>query len=80
MSQDFELHLCDTDSENTSLLIKNSNNSLFSPDTFIVTFLWGFVASFSLFSALMSCCCGHYGHQNSQFTRVFKHSVYKKSD
>ncbi len=41
MSQDFELHLCDTDSENTSLLINNSNISLlFSPDTFIVTFAW----------------------------------------
>ncbi len=31
------LHLCDTDSENTSLLVNNSNISLlFPPDTFMV--------------------------------------------
>ncbi len=39
MSQDLHLilHLCDTDSENTSLLVNNSNISLlFSPDTFMV--------------------------------------------
>ncbi len=36
-SQDHHLHLCDTDTENTSLLIKNSNTSLlFPPDTFMV--------------------------------------------
>ncbi len=39
MSQDLHLilHLCDTDSENTSLLVNNSNISLlFPPDTFMV--------------------------------------------
>ncbi len=38
-SQDLHLilHLCDTDTENTSLLINNSNISLlFTPDTFMV--------------------------------------------
>ncbi len=38
-SQDLHLilHLCDTDTENTSLLINNSNISLlFPPDTFMV--------------------------------------------
>ncbi len=36
-SQDHHLHLCDTDSENTSLLVNNSNISLlFPPDTFMV--------------------------------------------
>ncbi len=31
------LHLCDTDTENTSLLVNNSNISLlFPPDTFMV--------------------------------------------
>ncbi len=64
-NQDFLLHLCDTDSENTSLLINHSNISfLFSPDTFNVTFAGDFAASFSL-SALMSRCCGRYGHENS---------------
>ncbi len=38
-SQDYHLilHLCDTDTENTSLLVNNSNISLlFPPDTFMV--------------------------------------------
>ncbi len=36
-SQDQQLHPCDTDSENTSLLVNNSNISLlFPPDTFMV--------------------------------------------
>ncbi len=36
-NQDHYLHLCDTDSENTSLLVNNSNISLlFPPDTFMV--------------------------------------------
>ncbi len=36
-SQDHHLHLCDTDTENTSLLVNNSNISLlFPPDTFMV--------------------------------------------
>ncbi len=36
-SQNHHLHLCDTDTENTSLLVNNSNISLlFPPDTFMV--------------------------------------------
>ncbi len=36
-NQDHHLHLCDTDTENTSLLVNNSNISLlFPPDTFMV--------------------------------------------
>ncbi len=36
-SQVLHLHLCDTDTENTSLLVNNSNISLlFPPDTFMV--------------------------------------------
>ncbi len=36
-SQDHHLHLCDTDKENTSLLVNNSNISLlFLPNTFMV--------------------------------------------
>ncbi len=36
-SLDHHLHLCNTDSENTSLLVNNSNISLlFPPDTFMV--------------------------------------------
>ncbi len=38
VSQDHHLHLCDTDTENTSLLVNNSNISLLfpPPDTFMV--------------------------------------------
>ncbi len=37
VSQDHHLHLCDTDTENTSLLVNNSNISLlFPPNTFMV--------------------------------------------
>ncbi len=41
-SQVHHLHLCDTDTENTSLLVNNSNISLlFPPDTFmVITFAW----------------------------------------
>ncbi len=36
-NQDHHLHLCNTDTENTSLLVNNSNVSLlFPPDTFMV--------------------------------------------
>ncbi len=36
-NQDRQFHPCDTDSENNSLLVNNSNISLlFSPDTFMV--------------------------------------------
>ncbi len=41
-SQDQQLHLCNTDTENTSLLVNNSNISLlFPPDTFMVITLAG---------------------------------------
>ncbi len=41
-SQDHHLHLCDTDTENTILLVNNSNISLlFPPDTFMVITLAG---------------------------------------
>ncbi len=66
-SQD-HLHLCDTDSDNTSLLVNNSNISLlFPPDTFmVITFagaLWQAllrVFEAELFSCADSslCCCG----------------------
>ncbi len=63
-SQDHHLilHLCDTDTENTSLLVNNSNISLpFPPDTFmVITFagaLWQ--ASLRVFEAeLFSCADG----------------------
>ncbi len=50
-SQDHHLHPCDTDSENTSLLVNNSNTSLLFPlDTFmVITFagaLWQALAYF----------------------------------
>ncbi len=36
-NEDHHLHLCDTDTENTSLLVNNSSISLlFPPDTFMV--------------------------------------------
>ncbi len=39
-SQDWQLHPCETDSENTRLLVNNSNISLlFPPDTFMVILL-----------------------------------------
>ncbi len=41
-SQDQQLHSCETDSENTSLLVNNSNISLlFPPDTFMVIMFAG---------------------------------------
>ncbi len=69
MSQDLHLilHLCDTDTENTNLLVNNSNISLlFPPDTFmLITFagaLWQAllrVFEAELFTALTAlCCCG----------------------
>ncbi len=53
MSQDQQLHPCDTNSENTSLLVNNSNISLLFPaDTFMVTMLAVvFAESFSLLRA-----------------------------
>ncbi len=41
-SQDHHLHRCDTDKENTSLLVNNSNISLlFPPNTFMVIIFAG---------------------------------------
>ncbi len=68
-SQDLHLilHLCDTDTENTSLLVNNSNISLlFPPDTFMVITFAGFMASFiaciwtqnSSAALTALCCCG----------------------
>ncbi len=62
VSQDLHLHLCDSDTENTSLLVNNSNISLlFPPDTFmVITFagaLWQ--ALLCVFEAeLFSCADG----------------------
>ncbi len=53
-SQDHHLilHLCDTDTENTSLLVNNSNISLlFPPDTFMVITFAG-----ALWQDLLRCC------------------------
>ncbi len=66
--QNHHLHLCDTDTENTSLLVKKLNISLlFPPDTFmVITFagaLWQAllrVFEAELFSCADGslCCCG----------------------
>ncbi len=69
VSQDLHLilHLCDTDTENTSLLVNNSNISLlFPPDTFmVITFagLYGklycvYMKQNSSASLTALCCCG----------------------
>ncbi len=68
-SQDHHLilHLCDTDTENTSLLVNNSNISLlFPPDTFmVITFAGALWQALLLYlkqnsSAALTalCCCG----------------------
>ncbi len=68
-SQDLHLilHLCDTDSENTSLLVNNSNISLlFPPDTFmVITFAGVYGKLYCVYlkqnsSAALTalCCCG----------------------
>ncbi len=69
-SQDHHLilHLCDTDTENTSLLINNSNISLlFPPDTFmVITFAGVYGKLYCVYlkqnsSAALTalcCCCG----------------------
>ncbi len=63
VSQDLHLilHLCNTDTENTSLLVNNSNISLlFPPDRFmVITFagaLWQ--ALLHVFALTALCCCG----------------------
>ncbi len=63
-SQDLHLilHLCDTDTENTSLLVNNSNISLlFPPDTFmVITFagVYGKLYCVYLNTELFSCADG----------------------
>ncbi len=61
-NKDHHLHLCDTDTENTSLLVNNSNISLlFPPDTFMVITFAGALrqALLHLFEAeLFSCADG----------------------
>ncbi len=56
------LHLCDTDTENTSLLVNNSNISLlFPPDTFmVITFagVYGKLYCVYLNAELFSCADG----------------------
>ncbi len=66
VSQYQQLHLCDTDTENTSVLVNNLNISLlFPPDTFmVITFAWPLrlycvYLKAELFScADGTCCCG----------------------
>ncbi len=55
-SQDHHLHLCNTDLENTILLVNNSNIALLFPPQHIHGnyFCWGFAASFSLLRAFES--------------------------
>ncbi len=66
-SQDHQLHLCDTDSENTSLLINNSNISLlFPPNIYMVTFAQAL--------AYLACSCQvavRHDHENSSFACIF---------
>ncbi len=63
-SQDHHLHLCDTDSENTSLLVNNSNISLlFPPNTFMVITFGGALQQASAYCVylnkeLFSCADG----------------------
>ncbi len=64
-SQDLHLilNLCGTDTENTSLLVNNSNISLlFPPDTFmVITFagaLWQALTQNSSAALTALCCCG----------------------
>ncbi len=67
MSQDLHLilHLCDTDTENTSLLVNNSNISLlFPPDTFmVITFAGVYGKLYCVYlkqnssAALTALCC-----------------------
>ncbi len=55
-SQNHHLHLCNTDTENTSLLVNNSNISLlFPPDTFKLYCMYLKQNSSAVLTAL--CCC-----------------------
>ncbi len=63
-SQDHHLHLCDTDTENTSLSVNNSNISLlFPPNTFMVITFAGALQQASAYcvhlkAELFSCADG----------------------
>ncbi len=86
-SQDLHLilHLCDTDSDNTSLLVNNSNISLlFPPDTFmVITFagaLWQallrvFEAELFSCSDGSLCCCGTLNTVETLLTIAAAHLV-----
>ena len=73
-SQDQQLHPCDTDSENTSLLVNNSNISLLFPSfTFMVITFAGalrqaWVYCVYLKGELFSCCCGTINTDKSLLT------------
>ncbi len=75
-NQDHHLHLCDTDTENTSLLVINSNISLLFPlDTFmVITFAGALrqallrvfeVELFSCADGTRCCCCCCRGRLNT---------------
>ncbi len=82
MSQDLHLilHLCDTDSENTSLLVNNSNISLlFPPDTFMVISLlllglYGKLYCVYLNAELFSCADGSLLLRDTKHCRAALHS------
>ncbi len=80
MSQDHHLilHLCDTDTENTSLLINNSNISLlFPPDTFmVITFarVYGKLYCVYLNAELFSCADGSLLLLDTKHCRAALHS------
>ncbi len=85
MARQDHLHLCDTDSDNTSLLLNNSNISLlFPPDTFmVITFagaLWQAllrVFEAELFSCAEGslCCCGTLNTVETLLTVAAAHLV-----
>ncbi len=63
-SQDCQLHLWDTDSENTSLLINNSKISLLFPlDTFIVNFAGALRQALAYLACSRHVAVRH-GHEN----------------
>ncbi len=74
--QDHHLHLCDTDTENTSLLVNNSNISLlFPPDTFmVITFAGALQQALAycvdLNAALFSCADGSLLLRDSKHRRA----------
>ncbi len=72
-SQDHHLHLCDTDTENTSLLVNNSNISLlFPPDTFMVITFAGALRLYCVYlnAELFSCADGSLLLRDSKHRRA----------